>query len=107
MHALNFPDDAPVTPAKKDALRDRIARLGIVLARVEESAVKAGGPGGQNVNKTATGVRLHYALGIEANETSETNETNETIVVKWTRERSRALNRFLALRELVDEVEVR
>jgi len=92
---LRFPDDAPVTPAKKDVLRERVARLGIDLARVEEQAVKAGGPGGQRVNKVSTGVRLAYPLGAEA------------LVVKWTRERSHALNRFLALRELVDEVEVR
>jgi len=31
----------------------------------------------------------------------------ELLVVKWTRERHHALNRFLALRELADEVEVR
>lgn len=92
---MRFPDDAPVTPAKKEALRERIARLGVDLVRVDETAVKAGGPGGQRVNKVSTGVRLAYALGAE------------TIVVKWTRDRSHALNRFLALRELVDEVEVR
>jgi hypothetical protein len=92
---VKFPADAPVTPAKKDALRDRIARLAIDLGRVEETSIKSGGPGGQKVNKTSSGVRLHYPLGAE------------TLVVKWTRERSHALNRFLALRELVDEVEVR
>ncbi|MHC4471907.1 MAG: peptide chain release factor family protein [Planctomycetota bacterium] len=30
-----------------------------------------------------------------------------SLTVKWSRERSRALNRFLALRELVDEIEER
>ncbi|MCC7139415.1 MAG: peptide chain release factor-like protein [Planctomycetes bacterium] len=92
---MRFPDDAPVTAAKRDALRERLARLGVDLGRVEEQAVKAGGPGGQRVNKTSSGVRLAYALG------------DETVAVKWTRERSHALNRFLALRELADEVEVR
>jgi protein subunit release factor B len=92
---LKFPDDAPVTPAKKDELRERLARLGVVLAQVEEQSVKGGGPGGQKRNKTSSGVRLHYALG------------EETLVVKWNRDRSHALNRFLALRELVDEVELR
>lgn len=92
---MNFPSDAPVTAAKGDALRARIARLGIDLARVEETAIRSGGPGGQKVNKTASGVRLHYPLG------------DATLIVKWTRERSHALNRFLALRALVDEVEAR
>lgn len=38
---------------------------------------------------------LRYVLGAEQ------------LVVKWTRDRHRSLNRFLALRELVDEVELR
>ena len=92
---MNFPTDAPITPAKLDALRARIARLQIDLAAVVEQAVKGSGPGGQKVNKTSSGVLLRYDLN------------GETIVVKWARERSRSLNRFLALRELVDEIEER
>jgi protein subunit release factor B len=92
---MNFPSDAPVTAPKRDALRERIARLGIDLAQVEESAIRSGGPGGQKVNKTSSGVRLRFELG------------DELLLVKWTRERSHALNRFLALRTLVDEIEVR
>jgi len=92
---MNFPADAPVTPAKLAGLRERIARLGIALQDVDEQAVKGSGPGGQKVNKTASGVLLRHGLN------------DEVIVVKWTRERSHALNRFLALRELVDEIEVR
>lgn len=92
---MNFPADSPVTPAKLDDLRARIARLGIVMPSVDEQAVKGGGPGGQKVNKTSSGVLLRYEL------------QGELLVVKWTRERSRSLNRFLALRELVDEVEAR
>lgn len=92
---MNFPADSPVTPAKLDDLRARIARLGISMPSVDEQAVKGGGPGGQKVNKTSSGVLLRYELN------------GELLVVKWTRERSRSLNRFLALRELVDEVEAR
>jgi protein subunit release factor B len=92
---MNFPSDAPITPAKLNALRARIARLNIAMGAVAEQAVKGSGPGGQKVNKTSSGVLLRYELN------------GETIVVKWTRERSRALNRFLALRELVDEIEER
>ncbi len=89
---MNFPREAPVTQAKKDALQGRIERLGIDLSAVDEKFIAAGGPGGQKVNKTASGVQLRYAP-LE-------------IVIKWTRERSRGLNRFLALRELADRIEL-
>jgi protein subunit release factor B len=92
---MRFPDDVPVTPEKREALRVRLRALRIDLASVDEQAIRASGPGGQKVNKTSSGVRLHYALG------------GELIIVKWTRERQHALNRFLALRELSDEVELR
>jgi protein subunit release factor B len=83
----------PVSPGKVEALRTRIRSLGIDPARIEEQFVKGGGPGGQKVNKTSSAVLLRYApLGI---------------VVRCRRERSRSLNRFIALRELVDEVEAR
>ncbi|MCU0690521.1 MAG: peptide chain release factor-like protein [Polyangiaceae bacterium] len=90
---MKFPDQAPVAPRKKEELRQRILRLGIDLSMVDEQFVRARGPGGQKVNKTSSAVLLRYPpLGL---------------VVKWSRERSRALNQFLALRELVDEVEER
>jgi len=92
---MRFPDDAPVTPAKREALRARIAELGVRLEVVDEQAIRASGPGGQKVNKTSSGVLLRYSLG------------GEQLIVKWTRERGHALNRFLALRRLVDEVESR
>ena len=92
---MKFPADAPVTPQRRDALRARIAQLGIDLAAVDEQAVRPGGPGGQKANKTSSGVRLQYLLGAEP------------IAVRWVRERQRSLNRFLALRELVDEIELR
>lgn len=90
---MKFPSDSPVTAAKLDALRQRIARLEIDLTQVAETFIRTGGPGGQKINKTSSGVRLKYEpLNLQ---------------VKWARERSRALNRFLALRELVDEIEER
>jgi protein subunit release factor B len=92
---MRFPDDVPVTLAKREALRARLRELGVDLAGVEEQAIRASGPGGQKVNKTSSGVRLRYTLG------------GEVIAVKWIRERKHALNRFLALRELSDEVEQR
>lgn len=89
---MRFPDQAPVTPGKKQELRERIERLGVQLELVEAQYVRASGPGGQKVNKTSSAVVLRYPP-LE-------------LVVKWGRERSRALNQFLALRELVDEIEV-
>jgi protein subunit release factor B len=92
---MKFPEDAPVTPAKREELRQRLATLNIDLAAVDEQAVKGSGPGGQKKNKTQSGVLLRYSLA------------DELLVVKWQRERQHSLNRFLALRELCDEVEVR
>lgn len=68
-------------------------RLGIDMNQIHASYVRASGPGGQKVNKTCSAVELVYPpLGLR---------------VKWSTERSRALNQFLALRELVDEIEIR
>lgn len=90
---MNFPELSDITPAKVQALRERIARLGLDLRLVDEQFTKGSGKGGQKINKTSNAVLLRYpALGL---------------VVKCQRERKRSLNRFLALRELVDEVEVR
>ena len=89
---MRFPDQAPVNPSKKQELRDRIQRLNIDLNAVEASYVRASGPGGQKVNKTNSAVVLRYPP--------------LSIIVKWSRERSRAINQFLALRELVDEIEI-
>lgn len=98
---MKFPDDAPVTEPKRAALRARLLRLGIDVGRVDEQAIRASGPGGQKVNKTASGVLLRYALEGQGGDGGAL-----PVVVKWTRERHHALNRFLALRELADEVEV-
>ena len=92
---MRFPDDAPVTPQKREALRLKLRQLGVDLAAVDEQAIRSSGPGGQKVNKTSSGVLLRHQLGAEL------------VIVKWTRERHHALNRFLALRELADEVELR
>jgi protein subunit release factor B len=90
---VNFPERSDITPRKAQALRERIARLGVDLRLVEEQFVKGGGKGGQKINKTANAVQLKYPpLGL---------------VVRCQRERKRSVNRFLALRELVDRIELR
>jgi peptide chain release factor len=90
---MNLNEVPPVTPAKFQDLKDRIARLGLDLRQVEESFVKGSGKGGQKINKTSNAVMLKYApMGL---------------VVKCQRERQRSINRFLALRTLVEKIERR
>jgi protein subunit release factor B len=90
---MNLGERFPVSPAKVDALLARIRALGIDASLIEERFVRGGGPGGQKINKTASCVQLAYPpLALQ---------------VRCQRERSRSLNRFLALRELVDEIELR
>lgn len=65
-------------------------RLGIREEDIEETFTRSSGPGGQNVNKLATCVHLrHLPSGI---------------TVKVMRERSQALNRFLARRSLTEKI---
>jgi protein subunit release factor B len=68
-------------------------RLGVREADLEERFIRSRGRGGQNVNKVATCVVLrHRPTGV---------------AVRCERERSQALNRFLARRALLDALEAR
>jgi protein subunit release factor B len=70
---------------------ERMRRLGIVPADLEESFARSSGPGGQNVNKVSTAVTLrHRPSGL-------------AITVQDSR--SQALNRALALERLLDLIE--
>ena len=83
----------PVSPAKHAELEALMRRLGVSERDLEESFIRSGGPGGQNVNKVATCVVLrHRPSGIE---------------VRCQQERSQALNRFLARRILLRRLEER
>ncbi len=76
---------------RREDLRQRMQRLGIREADLEEKFVLGSGPGGQKINKTASCVQLtHLPSGHE---------------VKCQRDRSRAVNRLLARAELCDRIE--
>ena len=75
----------------KDALAERMERLGIRDFDLQETFARSSGPGGQNVNKVATAVRLcHRPSGI-------------SVTVQDSR--SQALNRKLARDRLLDAIE--
>ncbi|MBL7151268.1 MAG: peptide chain release factor-like protein [Candidatus Omnitrophica bacterium] len=80
-----------VSPEKEKALSEKMLRFGIREADIVEKFIRSAGPGGQNVNKTSTCVYLkHLPSGIQ---------------VKCQKERSQALNRFIARRILAAKIE--
>ena len=81
----------PVSSKKVLELQRLMQRLGVQERELEESFIRSSGPGGQNVNKVSTCVVLrHRPSGLE---------------VRCQRERSQALNRFLARRMLLARLE--
>ena len=90
---MQLNEDFGVAPAKLEELKSRILRLGVDLRLIEETFSRGGGKGGQKINKTSNRVQLSYPpLDLR---------------VACQRERKRSLNRFLALRELVDQIEMK
>ena len=81
----------PVSPEKEDQLTRRMVSLGVREADIDETFVRSGGHGGQNVNKTSTCVMLlHRPTSLQ---------------VKCQATRQQGLNRFLARRLLLDKIE--
>jgi protein subunit release factor B len=82
-----------VSPGKEKPLLERMQALGVREQDIEEHFVRSSGAGGQKVNKTSSCVVLyHRPTGIR---------------VKCQKERSQALNRFLARRILLDKIETK
>lgn len=83
--------DFGVSSQKNKALRDKMETLGIREGDLVEKFIRSRGAGGQNVNKVSTCVYLkHVPTGVE---------------VKIQKERSQAMNRFLARRRLAEKIE--
>ena len=78
------------SPEKERQLFERMEAMGVLDKDIEEQFVRSSGAGGQKVNKTSSCVMLHHRpTGIR---------------VKCQKERSQALNRFLARRILLDKI---
>lgn len=79
-----------VSAEKQKLLYARMSQLGVSESEFSEKFIRSSGAGGQHVNKTSTAVHIvHVPTGLE---------------VKFMRERSQSLNRFLARRELLEKI---
>ena len=76
---------------KREALKRRMEKLGILEKDLVEKFIRGSGHGGQKINKTSSCVYLqHRPSGLD---------------VKCQTDRSRSMNRFIARRELCNQLE--
>jgi protein subunit release factor B len=87
---MNLPPQSNLTDAKYRQILNLIDGLGVDLNDIEEKFIRGGGKGGQKINKSANAVQLiHKPTGA---------------IVKYQQHRQRAMNRVLALRELLEKL---
>jgi protein subunit release factor B len=80
-----------VSPEKQAALEQRMAALGVSEVDLLEKFVRGSGSGGQKINKTSNCVFLkHEPTGV---------------AIKCQMDRSREMNRYLARKELCEQLE--
>ena len=82
----------PISFEKSSLLKQRMSALGISEVELLEKFVRGSGAGGQKINKTSNCVFLkHLPTGV---------------CIKCQMDRSREMNRFLARRELCEQLEM-
>lgn len=87
---MKLPPQSQLTDKKYQEIKNLIADLGIDLKNIEEKFICGGGRGGQKINKSTNSVQLkHLPTGI---------------LIKYQKHRERAMNRILALRELLEKL---
>lgn len=80
-----------VSKEKENSLAKKMRELCLFEKDIKETFVRSAGPGGQNTNKVSTCVQIkHIPTGI---------------VIKTQKNRTQSVNRFLARRQLVEEIE--
>ena len=87
---MNLPPQSQLTDAKYNVIKQMIVDLNVDLSDIEEKFIHGGGHGGQKINKSTNAVQLkHVPTGL---------------MVKYQKHRERAMNRILALRELLEKL---
>src|SRR6059058_3956832 len=84
-------EPVPTSGSTDDALRERMARLGVREGEIEETFARSSGPGGQHVNKVSTAVTMRHRVS--------------GLAVTVQDSRSQAINRQLARSRLLDKIE--
>ena len=87
---MKLPPQSQLTDKKYKEILQLIDKLGVSLSDIEEKFIHGSGRGGQKLNKASSAVQLkHMPTGT---------------MVKCQKERTRPMNRILALRELLEKL---